>query len=379
MVIYLLTCGSIFLLAFILISNSGGVNVPANRWLGFFFFCTGCALLEFIAVHTELHIGYPYLVPLTELTRFAMAPSIYLSILFFTSARRRLMPKDYLHFIPAVLFLVFSVPLLLRSIGVTFSFTFSLNETFSRYLGLVMSVIIKIQFFIYWLLALRLLLQHQRNVGLFASCTDIINLGWLKYLLWGVGCMMLLWFNQVFDINTRISHFTGIGYFIAIYLIGYFSLKQKEIFPYEDNDKEALQVYLAEGPAAISRERLSDAGISVLKARLEDLMCNEKVFTDSEMSLPQLAQKMDVSIHQLSYLLNKGYGKNFFQYINSYRVELAKELLLSQKHKHLSILGIAFEAGFNSKTTFNTTFKKATGQSPSAYRNEKMVKTGTDG
>jgi AraC-like DNA-binding protein len=69
----------------------------------------------------------------------------------------------------------------------------------------------------------------------------------------------------------------------------------------------------------------------------------------------------------MSYLINSGFGENFFQFINKYRVERAKELLNIDKLSKYSILGIAFESGFNSKTTFNTTFKKFTNQTPSEY------------
>jgi len=76
---------------------------------------------------------------------------------------------------------------------------------------------------------------------------------------------------------------------------------------------------------------------------------------------------MSVSVHDLSYLLNEGFGKNFFQFINSYRVAEAKRLMLSEKNRHLNLLGIAYSAGFNSKTTFNTAFKRETGMSPSMF------------
>ena len=93
----------------------------------------------------------------------------------------------------------------------------------------------------------------------------------------------------------------------------------------------------------------------------------EKPYLDNELGLPQLAAEMGISSHDLSYLLNEGFGKNFFQFINTYRVAEAKQLMLSEKHKHLNLLGIAYSAGFNSKTTFNTSFKKETGLSPSQF------------
>jgi AraC-like DNA-binding protein len=77
---------------------------------------------------------------------------------------------------------------------------------------------------------------------------------------------------------------------------------------------------------------------------------------------------MNITSHQLSYVINTGFNENFFRFINQYRVEKAKELLLLEEMNRLSILGIAFESGFNSKTSFNTTFKKFTGQTPSAFK-----------
>jgi AraC-like DNA-binding protein len=79
---------------------------------------------------------------------------------------------------------------------------------------------------------------------------------------------------------------------------------------------------------------------------------------------------MDISTHDMSYLLNDGFGQSFFQFINTYRIEEAKRLLMSEKHSHFNMLGIAYASGFSSKTTFNTTFKKLTQQSPSEFQNE---------
>ncbi len=97
-------------------------------------------------------------------------------------------------------------------------------------------------------------------------------------------------------------------------------------------------------------------------------METDKCFLDHDLSLPHLAKKMDLTSHELSYLLNEGLGVSFFEFVNRYRVEEAKTLLLSPEYHHLNILGIAYETGFNSKTTFNTSFKKFTGVSPSEFR-----------
>lgn len=303
---YALTCGSIFLLSFLLISTAGKVHVPANRWLGGFLFCVGCAIASMIVPSRW--------VPVTELTRFAMAPSLYLCVLHYT---KRFKQAAYWHFLPAGLFFIFTVPDIVCN-----RHLFSLPDL--PVLGWMMGRVIKVQLFIYVSLSIYRLMKQP------------MHLPWLRYLLWGICCLMLIWFSGL----------NQYAVVVTIFGIGYLAIRQKDYQP------RAVQV-------PISND---------LKARLEDLMMRERIYTDGDLNLALLAEKMGISIHELSALLNNGYGQNFNQFINTYRVTLAKELLLSEKHAHLSILGIAFEAGFNSKTTFNTTFKKATGVSPSDWK-----------
>ena len=77
---------------------------------------------------------------------------------------------------------------------------------------------------------------------------------------------------------------------------------------------------------------------------------------------------MNCTPHQLSYIINNGFDENFYQFINRFRIEEAKKLILNPNMNHLSLLGIGFEVGFNSKSVFNTTFKKNTGKTPSEFK-----------
>jgi len=101
---------------------------------------------------------------------------------------------------------------------------------------------------------------------------------------------------------------------------------------------------------------------------LDALMREEKLYLDSELSLNDLSEKMALSVHQLSELINQGHSLNFNDYINQFRVEEFKKLLLQSRFANDTLLSVAFEAGFNSKTTFNTSFKKFTGLTPSQYK-----------
>ncbi|MFM9950992.1 MAG: helix-turn-helix domain-containing protein [Saprospiraceae bacterium] len=92
------------------------------------------------------------------------------------------------------------------------------------------------------------------------------------------------------------------------------------------------------------------------------------LFLENELRLADLATYLDISRHQLSQVINEHYGVNFFELINTYRVEHVKRLLADPNFKHYTVIQIAYEAGFNNKASFNRYFKREIGMTPSAYR-----------
>ncbi|MEM1001892.1 MAG: helix-turn-helix domain-containing protein, partial [Bacteroidota bacterium] len=103
--------------------------------------------------------------------------------------------------------------------------------------------------------------------------------------------------------------------------------------------------------------------ISLIKSLMEE----EKAYLNPELNLQDLAKMAQLTRGQLSEVINSGFNQNFNDFVNSYRVDAFKEMLKNNKHKQLSLLGIAHECGFNSKATFNRVFKKLTSHSPSEY------------
>ena len=120
--------------------------------------------------------------------------------------------------------------------------------------------------------------------------------------------------------------------------------------------------------SATPKERLTAAELTALSARLDALMATEKPYRERGVTLPTLAEKMALSSHDLSYLLNAHYGENFYGFVNGYRVRASQEMLRDPTHDHLTMEGLAAAVGFNSKTAFNVNFKRVTGQTPSKYR-----------
>ncbi len=104
-----------------------------------------------------------------------------------------------------------------------------------------------------------------------------------------------------------------------------------------------------------------------LKSDLETIMINEKPFLDSRLNLTDLSEMINCSSNQLSLLLNESIGKNFYDYVNEYRLGYFHELTRNPKNKQFTFLSLAYESGFNSKSTFNSFFKRSTGVTPSEY------------
>ena len=84
--------------------------------------------------------------------------------------------------------------------------------------------------------------------------------------------------------------------------------------------------------------------------------------------MPDLAQKLNILPHTLSQLINENLGKNFSSFLNEYRIEAAKKMM--QTHSYFSLDAIASECGFNSKSTFYSSFKKSTGTTPSKFKDQ---------
>lgn len=143
-----------------------------------------------------------------------------------------------------------------------------------------------------------------------------------------------------------------------ISLLIFFSLSHSLVFDGIDRQK------LVESAPKSKKPAFTNTEINKLSAFMEQ----EKPYLNSDLQINQLAKLVDINHRQLSMIMNQHFQKNFFEFVNHYRIEEAKTLLRSEEHKTANVLDIMYEVGFNSKATFNTFFKKQTGQTPSQFR-----------
>ncbi len=375
--------GASFLLGFILFFHPLQQNVKANKWLAFFVFIIGCAFIGIYMIKTETTISNSLLFKSLMSSQFLLAPTIYISILYFVKPTKVFKTIDWLHFVP---FMVYFVVENIMNYGKESISTFALFAI-NKDISFLVRGILPIQSLFYLIKCYSNLVKHKANLKLISSAINQINLDWLIQFLFILFLSVIIWINDVFFGLPFLTEATNFIYAIAIFFLAYFSIKQKAIFPFKDKEmKEISEVfeykdYETEGKAnsddvkipsdsvAIKEKpkRLSTEQVANLSAQLSSLMEKDKLFLDNDLNLPTVAEKMGISIHEASFLINETTNDNFYNFINKYRVEEAKKLLASAQMDELNILGIAYTAGFNSKTTFNTTFKRIVGVSPSQY------------
>ena len=149
-------------------------------------------------------------------------------------------------------------------------------------------------------------------------------------------------------------------------------------FPPSIENKSILEPVNIAQTTFISTSLLGPDEIEIYVEKLDELMKVDKVYTDPSMSLRYLAEKLELRPNKLSWLLNEQIGKNFNEYINTFRLITFKEKALNPGNSHLTLLGLAYESGFNSKTVFNVFFKKMEGKTPRAWVNSQK-KQNNDG
>lgn len=361
--------GACLMLVFMLFVNIHKVNINANKWLTLFVLCLLIQNSNSILFQLKNNSLYKII----EISSFFISPLFYLSVSSFINPTKKWRTKYFLHFGLGFLFIVFTLFVLYLKPSSTIA------PNVLGLISLIFNCFIAIQVISYCYLCYKKITKHQKNIKLFSSDIESVDLKWLKNITLAVIFLALYWASgiifQVKNENEYYYLFLEIINFFIIFYITYYSLKQKEIYPFSKKDKKELKEIIIESsiPEENRKKIIEDEKLESIKVELLQLMQMEKPFLDCELSLIKLAAKLNITSHQLSYVINSGFNENFYQFVNRYRIEEAKIVLMDPEMNHLSLVGIAFEVGFNSKTVFNTTFKKLTGETPSQFKKNSCV------
>ena len=352
--IEVLIFASLLMLSFLLITNPQGINKKANRWFGVFILqWSSYWLEEYLMNIAGIQIDVDGFLIL-NLVQFLTPVTFFICILYFTEPAYRFRAKDFKYLIVPFLYLL-----------VVIANRYTDRDLYSAQLLLVL--VHALFYSGYSLIKIR---RHKQNIQKYSSSIREINLNWLEYIIIATigitACISV--FNIVFY-ELPLNLFMNITMLIVIFFIAYNALKQSEIFPQEVQEANSEIQMISDGADdEPKRQLLTDDQVKATMERLEELMADKELYLNSDLNLIKLSDLLEVTPHHLSFVINKGFNVNFFMYVNKFRVEKAKQMLADNNNNNLSILGIAFESGFSSKTSFNTTFKKITGQTPSEFK-----------
>ncbi len=174
----------------------------------------------------------------------------------------------------------------------------------------------------------------------------------LGYVICFTAYHILSWTSLL---DTQSDYMVSLGMAVFIYYIGYHGFKTPVI---EDQTPEPKY----------QKSSLTDNSIEYIVAKLDDIMATEKLYTQGDLKLQEVAIRLDVTVHALSQAINVAKDKKFTDYLNELRVEEAKRLMESEEYAQAKLMAVAIDSGFNNKTSFLNAFKKYVGQTPSEYR-----------
>jgi AraC-like DNA-binding protein len=300
---------------------------------------------------------------------FTYGPLLFLYIKFMTNPERKFNWIEVLHFIPFLVFFVVSV--VFRSVPLMKDLrTFFTPDRFIS-LRIAYSSAFFLSVTVYSILSFIEIRKHQNKLKNLISYTSrVITLNWLKILSISFYIAFLILFilgglNMIGDF-IPFDPYLVIFCFIALFsfIYSFYVIKQPVIYGKEVKldyaEKKETEKYIKSG--------LKDNQAQAYLERLIKFVEENKPYLDRDLSIQDLSEKTGIQRHHITQVLNEKHGKNFFTFINEYRVREVISRFGDPKNNNFTILAIAYDSGFNSKTTFNSIFKSQTGITPREYR-----------
>ncbi|NNT71965.1 helix-turn-helix transcriptional regulator [Flavobacterium sp. IMCC34852] len=362
----------------------------SNYWLSFFIFLCSLYIAPWMLGFAGWYDNQPYrdilfYVPFQHL--LLIGPVIYFYTQSLLNPSFQLTRKNFLHFIPGIGYLFYILGLWIYDKFIVNDYYFykdGLDKDFESWyqnIGLISMMI-------YFLVSIRYYNLYRKLMFQVVSYADTVLFKWIKTYLYAFLIMLSL--PLVLDIVSSfypdIDSYTGtwwfflffsiIMYYIAI--IGYSNPIVTKI-PFEISvfpNQPALLLQPNQSEEVIidiEHETFTEQEspeTKIWKNKIETLITGEKLYQNPELTLTDLAKKLNTNASVISKAVNQGFRVNFNDFINQYRIDAVKKAFEAGEHKKSTLLGIAFDCGFNSKATFNRAFKKNTGLSPKEFLNK---------
>lgn len=318
--------------------------------------------MDWYDTYRNTKINY-YLVDFT----LAVAPLIYFYVRSVVQANFKFKREHGWHFLPALLYFIYCAIIYLYDVQQD-GFYDTQNGEWYTWLSMeilppLFQALVYTSQLLYLAFTVQLFVKYKAKIEQFFSNTYKVELNWIRNFL--AVYIFLIAFSYLLE---------TIGLFVElqwvdrwwIHLLTAISLVYLGIKAYLTDLSKLYSITFNFSAETLVKETKENNFTKEMKA-IETYFTQEKPYLNPEITLPQLAKELNFGTNELSQIINAGFHLNFNDFVNSFRVEEIKTRMLDPKNSHLSLLGIAYESGFNSKATFNRVFKKLTQLSPSEY------------
>ena len=324
---------------------------------------------------------FPRLRFIESVAVFLYGPLLYFYVVALTSRQVfQLTWQRWLHFVPFLASILVLIPYLRLSdaslVGMIYDGADPGPELGDWAIGMpVVDSLPRVLIGAYLVLGFVRLAEHGRNIREQFSLIEHISLVWLRNLLIAIGILWVLYaIALAYGGAGPVEQLLNVAIVVVVYTLGYMGMRQPQIFKQRDPQEQVRSdgdERTSEKPK-YERSALDAEMSAALLEELQTLMLEERPYLDAKLTLAQLAEQLGISTNYLSQIINQQTGSNFFDYINSYRVEAAKQILADPAKARLSVLAIAMDAGFNSKSAFYSAFNQHAHMTPSQFRQKKL-------
>jgi AraC-like DNA-binding protein len=255
-----------------------------------------------------------------------------------------------------------------------FSLESFFQSRFFHWYGLLFSFVTLISWLSYNSTSGALMIRHRKRLfNEFSNIESNKKITWIFFIVifYNLYCLtvvilaLIVFFLKVDLLLPHVFNYSAL--LALVYILGFYGLRQQTISQYTENEVHETQITHSLNIPADRRKTII--------ADLLDYFAKEKPFLNPDLNMMMLSGHLNVPKHQLTEVMNADLGKNFFHFVNGYRVESVKKML-SDPSNRFSIEAIGYDCGFSSKSSFFTVFKKLTGKTPQEYRNSVSASQG---
>ncbi len=365
----------------LIIATNKPITISNRLMAAFLFMIFFDLIFAVIKINIITFYSFPFVA-------FTYGPILFLYVKFMTAPGNKFKVSNFLHFIPFVIFFVVSV--IFRADKVFTDLTGFLVADKYISLRIVYSVCFFLSITVYSTLTFITISKYQRHLkDLVSFASGRITLNWLKiisisfytayFVLFILGGINI--FVNFLPFDPYYTVFVFIAVFSFVY--SYYAIKQPVLANVLIGSDDEMPSGKNKSPEEDARNNVSGennnkkkrylrSGLTEAQARkhldkILQYMEQEKPYLNRDLTIYNLSQQTGISRHHITQILNDIYGRNFFTFINEYRVSEVISRMQDPKNKNFTILAIAYDSGFNSKSTFNTIFKNITKLTPTQY------------